>query len=312
MKEKYSVVGLGEIPYKMMLNKTLMSEILLNQNLSPIHAVLIPTNRCNLKCSFCNCANRNVFEEMDLDTAYHVIDAMTKLGIKVMTLSGGGEPLLHPDIIQIIQYIKSRGIEIGLVTNGTNIQILEELPENAIEWCRISFGDERDKVFDICEQALKLHAKNIINKVGFSYIYSKDKSHSTLNDVLKCLENEEIFYLKIMPNQYDDVVDLNGIEKHKKILIVNPDSHAFEGCCLMPLVKPIINVDGYVYPCCDKQYEDEAKSYKQENAICHYTKYERFVRENEGKIYSCSKCYHFYGNEYLRMTKEEILHADWI
>ena len=34
-------------------------------------------------------------------------------------LSGGGEPMLHPQAVELIEYAKSRGARIGLITNGS-------------------------------------------------------------------------------------------------------------------------------------------------------------------------------------------------
>ena len=46
----------------------------------------------------------------------HRIDLLAGLG-PIVTFSGG-EPLLHPDIEQIIQRIRSHGIIAGMITNG--------------------------------------------------------------------------------------------------------------------------------------------------------------------------------------------------
>jgi MoaA/NifB/PqqE/SkfB family radical SAM enzyme len=37
----------------------------------------------------------------------------------VIRLTGGGEPLLHPQMIELIEYAKDKGAKIGLITNGS-------------------------------------------------------------------------------------------------------------------------------------------------------------------------------------------------
>ena len=46
---------------------------------------------------------------MDLDVARKAIELLAVAGVKSVTVSGG-EPLLHPDIIAILQMIKTNGI----------------------------------------------------------------------------------------------------------------------------------------------------------------------------------------------------------
>src|SRR5207247_6643328 len=77
----------------------------------PLLAHLIPIRRCNLACKYCN-------EYDDFSTAVptHVmfrrVDKLGALGTSVVTISGG-EPLLHPELDQIIRRIRHNGIVAG-------------------------------------------------------------------------------------------------------------------------------------------------------------------------------------------------------
>lgn len=84
----------------------------------PLVVVLNTTNRCNLRCIYCyGPYYDNPKNDFTIEQLLELIDELTALGTKSITL-GGGEPLLRDDIGQLIDYIKSKGIECGMNTNG--------------------------------------------------------------------------------------------------------------------------------------------------------------------------------------------------
>jgi MoaA/NifB/PqqE/SkfB family radical SAM enzyme len=82
----------------------------------PVAAHLIPIRRCNLSCSYCN-----EFDDHSAPVAtgdlMRRIDRLAALGTGIITLSGG-EPLLHPDLDDIIGRIRAHGAIATLITNG--------------------------------------------------------------------------------------------------------------------------------------------------------------------------------------------------
>jgi MoaA/NifB/PqqE/SkfB family radical SAM enzyme len=83
---------------------------------SPVAVHLIPIRRCNLACTYCN-----EFDDHSPPVATSLvlerIDRLAALGTGIVTLSGG-EPLLHPEVDQIIRHIRRRGMLATLITNG--------------------------------------------------------------------------------------------------------------------------------------------------------------------------------------------------
>src|SRR4051812_4193908 len=67
----------------------------------PIMAHIIPTRRCNLSCTYCN-EYDDFSKPVPLGTVVHHIELLGALRTGVITLSGG-EPLLHPDLDEIIR-----------------------------------------------------------------------------------------------------------------------------------------------------------------------------------------------------------------
>jgi MoaA/NifB/PqqE/SkfB family radical SAM enzyme len=82
----------------------------------PVLAHVIPMRRCNLACAYCN-EYDDSSKPVPLETMYARLDRLAALGTTVITISGG-EPLLHPDLDQIVARIRRGGAMAGLITNG--------------------------------------------------------------------------------------------------------------------------------------------------------------------------------------------------
>ncbi len=82
----------------------------------PIMAHIIPIRRCNLSCTYCN-----EYDDFSKPVATEVmlerINRLADLGTGIITLSGG-EPLLHPDLDEIIACMRRRKVLACLITNG--------------------------------------------------------------------------------------------------------------------------------------------------------------------------------------------------
>lgn len=84
---------------------------------SPIGASLKITQRCNLRCSHCRWEKKDG-DELTAADWKRVIDSLYDDGVTVITVEGG-EPTLHPDLHDIIEYIRDRGLYCIVITNGT-------------------------------------------------------------------------------------------------------------------------------------------------------------------------------------------------
>jgi MoaA/NifB/PqqE/SkfB family radical SAM enzyme len=93
----------------------------------PYSLHLSPTMACDLDCLFCRgreAVQRHYAAEKDLpdETCIRLVRDALDLGAKVVTLKGGGEPLLRRDLVlELVPLVKSRGGCGFLVTNGTRL-----------------------------------------------------------------------------------------------------------------------------------------------------------------------------------------------
>ncbi|QGG47772.1 putative heme d1 biosynthesis radical SAM protein NirJ2 [Heliorestis convoluta] len=81
------------------------------------------TNDCNMYCDHCyRDAGVKADEELSTQEGKNLIDEIAKAGFKIMIFSGG-EPLMRPDIVELVAYATSKGLRSVFGTNGTYIDL---------------------------------------------------------------------------------------------------------------------------------------------------------------------------------------------
>src|SRR5688500_14798858 len=82
-----------------------------------LYCQLIVTRRCNVSCGYCNEFDK-ISQPVPFDTLAARIDHLTKvLGVTIMDFLGG-EPLLHPQIAELIAHARRKGCWTNIITNG--------------------------------------------------------------------------------------------------------------------------------------------------------------------------------------------------
>jgi MoaA/NifB/PqqE/SkfB family radical SAM enzyme len=82
----------------------------------PYMAQIVPMRRCNLACTYCN-EYDDVSKPTPIEEMRERIGHLGRLGTSVITISGG-EPLLHPELDDVIRAIRETGAIAGMITNG--------------------------------------------------------------------------------------------------------------------------------------------------------------------------------------------------
>ena len=113
----------------------------------PLLVQIIPIRRCNIDCGYCNEYDK-VSPPVPSDILRRRIDTLAELGTSVVAFSGG-EPMLHPDLDDLIGHIRARGMMAGLITNGYFLvpKRIEELNRAGLDFLQISIDNiEPDEV----------------------------------------------------------------------------------------------------------------------------------------------------------------------
>jgi 12,18-didecarboxysiroheme deacetylase len=80
------------------------------------------TQRCNLKCVHCYARSEDISYDNELthEQSLSMMDDLADFGVPVLLFSGG-EPLVHPRLVEYAQYAVSKGMRAVISTNGTLI-----------------------------------------------------------------------------------------------------------------------------------------------------------------------------------------------
>src|SRR5512135_3612517 len=125
----------------------------------PLLAHIIPMRRCNLACTYCNEFD-DFSKPVPLEEMYRRIDKLGALGTAVVTISGG-EPLMHPELDDVIRRIRANGIIAGLITNGYLLvaERIQRLNRAGLEWLQISIDNVNPD--DVSKKSLKVLDKKL-------------------------------------------------------------------------------------------------------------------------------------------------------
>jgi MoaA/NifB/PqqE/SkfB family radical SAM enzyme len=125
----------------------------------PIMAHIIPIRRCNLSCTYCN-EYDDFSKPVPLATMAHRIELLGRLRTGVITLSGG-EPMLHPELDDIIRAIRKNATLAGLITNGYLLTAdrVHRLNEAGLDYLQISIDNVMPD--DVSKKSLKVLDKKL-------------------------------------------------------------------------------------------------------------------------------------------------------
>jgi uncharacterized Fe-S cluster-containing radical SAM superfamily enzyme len=114
-----------------------------------------PTNFCNLNCVCCSRPKSSRTRGyMDFGLFRQIIDEASRIGVKLIRLYALGEPMLHPQIAEMVAHIKHRGLQIRLVTNGT---LMETARGEALLGAGLDSGDR--VIFSVLGLSKEVHEK---------------------------------------------------------------------------------------------------------------------------------------------------------
>ncbi len=105
------------------------------------------TRRCNLRCVHCYSSSRDVeySDELTLSQSKEMIDSLARLGCPVILFSGG-EPLMHPHLLEMMAYAKDAGLRVVISTNGTLLtdEFLETASDIGLSYIGVSLDGLRE------------------------------------------------------------------------------------------------------------------------------------------------------------------------
>lgn len=142
----------------------------------PILAHIVPMRRCNLSCTYCNEYDK-VSQPVPSAVVLHRLERLAALGTSAVTVSGG-EPLLHPDLDEIIRGIRTNGMMAELITNGYLLtpERVRRLNRAGLDHLQISIDNVTPD--DVSKKSLKVLDKKL------QWLAEHAEFHVNINSVL--------------------------------------------------------------------------------------------------------------------------------
>jgi radical SAM protein with 4Fe4S-binding SPASM domain len=110
------LVSMGVIAFSDNISQCRLQIDDLSTKIVPYVVGLELTNKCNLHCIYCY-QNSSIGLNKFLDSPMELLTFLAKQGVRGIELTGG-EPLLHPQIKDILHYVGHQFAVLGLITNG--------------------------------------------------------------------------------------------------------------------------------------------------------------------------------------------------
>lgn len=184
----------------------------------PMMLVLSFVYPCNALCPHCPYTNSNIRKEYR-DAPYMPEATFKKIADEsgphaaYLRISGGGEPMLHPQATELLVYAKKVGCKIGLITNGSlfdeeNSQLLLEVGVDLIEFS----VDACDKqTYDVVRKGLdfEILLENVRRMIGL-----RDKMRSTTK-VIASAVNQLGVDIEAVEQYWVDTVGVDYLIKRK-------------------------------------------------------------------------------------------------
>jgi len=323
LNNKYSYTAAGTLPAKL-IGHDALKKFKETKKIDPIHAQICPTNKCNLQCGFCSCDNVDKEQELSFNQLADIAYNLNKLGTKAVTITGGGEPLMHGDIESILDLFLALNIEVGLVTNGIKLRSLDTGTLDALTWCRISCSDEitfNRNVYnpvDLC--------RNV--DFAFSYVVTDKYKPENLAAFIDYANKKNFSHVRVV----SDLIDLDNVPTMDDIkfglsVLVDDSLVIYQARqeytrgsknCYISQLKPLIAADGNVYPCCGVQYAKTANDQELNFPKDMRMGYANNIETLKKALYkpfdgsNCDKCYYEPYNEVLGAVDGEIKHGDFL
>lgn len=228
-----------------------------------------PTNRCNLHCCLCLTGLgklRRPKGDMPIGNFKKIIDQLEK-GIIYLVLYNLGEPLLNPDIYQIIQYAKRKRVFIRLNTNGEfdNNENIKKIVNSGIDELVISLdyapqqiylkykkSPNFKKVIENVKSIIKERGRRLKPYVNLQLLITLDTEREIpkFRKMAHDLRVDRSLIKKVRVNFPEIEPDRNFLPLNSKYIRRAYKNNFRRGICYRAWLSTLIFWDGSIVPCC--------------------------------------------------------------
>ncbi|MBN1213150.1 MAG: radical SAM protein [candidate division Zixibacteria bacterium] len=278
---------------------------------NPISIQLEITNKCNTYCHHCKRHTWPKNEELSTVEIKNLLEQLGDINVKTITISGG-EPFCRPDLIDILKFAKECKLNIGILTNGLDID--ENLAINIIrysDWIRISLDGSNnetyksirkiDRGFENVKKSIT-NLSNNLRKKNFSIGICYTIQRLNIDDVpdmikfitsLKIPKNKKMLTLKFVHGRNGFLCSEDKLNELFDIISELDDKN----------IRKITNID-YLLKFKEKYSNindisegTPLKTFFEKNEVRCYTPYMFSLIDAFGDVYPC--CFLYHDNDYF-------------
>jgi MoaA/NifB/PqqE/SkfB family radical SAM enzyme len=219
----------------------------------PVTCEIDLSNDCCLDCSFCIYKQYHDSEIMSIVTYEKILKDLKDCGIRSITFTGGGEPLMHPRINEIIK-MAGGFFKLGLITNGVLLDKIDTHLLSRFDFIRVSLNagtrETYKKIsgFDYYDRVIRNieFAKKHTKQLGISFVVTDDNIQE-----ISLMENLKVDLLQFKHNIN------NPIDFSANCIICKRSKATSNLPCQIASLIGIIGYNGDVHYCCQYRYEKE-------------------------------------------------------
>lgn len=288
----------------------------------PISIAIEPTTSCNLRCPECPSGLRSFTRATGMlkaDLFKNVIDELEKT-LSYLTFYFQGEPYLHPQFLELVQYASSKGIYTATSTNAHYLS--EEMAKRTIEsgldriiisidgttqemYEAYRVGGKLDKVIEGARNIVRLkkELKSITPYVVFQFLVVKPNEHQ-IDAVHKLAKEIGVDHVALKTAQIYDYKNgsdlIPTIDKYSRYQKGKDGTYSIKNELLSHCWKMwqscVITWDGKVVPCCfdkDAHYvmgDLTQQSFKEIWSSKNYNSFRDTILRSRDEIEMCRNC----------------------
>jgi len=218
----------------------------------PVSIRMVLSDLCNHNCHFCTFRMEGSFTNklfvgtdkkgnktmnparfLSKDKSLEIVEDCKNMGVKSIEFTGGGEPTVHPNHIQIFNSVLDNGMSFGLITNGA---VFRKGFEDVVlrgTWCRFSLDAGNSKTYSSVREVPEPTFQKVLDNIkkltkkkreigsqttiGVSFIVT-DQNYNEIYDAARIVSKLGVDYFRVGYYRTDDGFTAGDFEISKKLI----------------------------------------------------------------------------------------------
>lgn len=246
----------------------------------PESTLIEPFGGCNIRCQMCFQGRVDLpggKEYMDMDTYKRIIDEVSQFTSRLY-LFWRGEPLMHPDLVEMIRYARRRNMYVFISTNAVLLtrELAKELIEAGLDFLLVGFDGASKESYERMRRGAKFERvlANIKDLVELKKSLKSYLPYVCLQMIVSSINQHELKAFRQLSKQ----VGADSFIEKKLNVFENYDSEKINQA-LRPLVVKGIGADSI------DQTTEQTLNIIPDNPTCIWAK--RIVIRADGELSLC-------------------------